>query len=202
MKKNLVLLLSIFVCSACQPEALQLLPPGLESLQIIPLQPSQPQPIPETVIQVSQNPAHTGKFRIVIGGSPQISAGGFRTQKLHGDVNSLKLYLVPGNSGTQTPSYISPLMPKTGQTQMFTFSGVDQGSFYVAASAYQSTTNITNTNGTNYIQVQDSGLQHAFVSSAGGEDPTFPGRVTVTPLNHFLAGTPSLVINLTLVAGP
>ena len=175
------------------------MPSGLENLKIIPLQPSFPITQQETVLKVSNNTAHTGKIRVMIGGG----GPSFRTQKLHGDVVNLKLYLVPGNTGTQTPSYTSPLIGKTSQNQMFTFENVDSGSYYVAASAYDNTsTNITDTNGTNYIQVQDGGLKHAFVSSAGGEDPTFPGRVTVTPTNHFVTGIPSLVINLTLVAGP
>ncbi len=173
------------------------MPAGLENLKIIPLQPSFPITQQETVLKVSNNTAHTGKIRVMIGGGTS-----FRTQKLHSDVVNLKLYLVPGNTGTQTPSYTSPLIGKTSQNQMFTFENVDSGSYYVAASAYDNTsTNITDISGPNHIQVNDSGLKHAFVSNSGGET-AFPGRVTIAPITHLVAETPTLGISLILVAGP
>lgn len=151
----------------------------------------------ETLIQVSKNPKATGKFRVMLS-----SSRGFQTQKTHADVSFIKLYLVNGNSSPQTPVFISPLIPKTGSSQIFTFSGVDYGTFYVAASAYDSIpSNISNNSGTDYIQVDDGGLQNAFVSSSGGEAPIAPGRVTIAPINHALSGTPTLGINLLLMPG-
>lgn len=197
MKQHFFLMLLILLCTACQAEVALSLPPGLENLKIIPLQPSQPAPMTETLIQVSKNPHATGKFRIMLG-----SSRGFQTQKTHAQVSFIKLYLVNGNAGTQSPVFISPLIAKTGPNQVFTFSGVDQGSFYVAASAYDNLpSNITNNGGTDYIQVGDGGLQNAFVSSVGGESPTFPGRVTIAPSNHALSGMPTLGINLLLMPG-
>ncbi len=174
------------------------MPAGLENLKIMPLQPSLPITQSETVLKVSNNTAHTGKIRVMIrGGNPS-----FRTQKLHTDVVNIKLYLVPGNTGTQTPSYTSPLIGKTSQNQMFTFENVDSGSYYVAASAYDTNSiNITDTSGPNHIQVNDAGLKHAFVSISGGETAV-PGRVTIAPITHQVTDTPTVGIALILVAGP
>ncbi|MBT9545380.1 MAG: hypothetical protein IV090_08325 [Candidatus Sericytochromatia bacterium] len=196
--KKLNLFMSVLLCTACQLQPQTLMPPGLENLKIIPLQASLPVTQSETVLKVSNNSAHTGKIRVMIGGGTP----SFRTQKLHTDVVNIKLYLVPGNTGTQTPLYTSPLIGKTSQNQMFTFENIDSGSYYVAASAYDNTsTNITDISGPNYIQVNDSGIKHAFVSNSGGET-AFPGRVTIAPITHLVAETPTLGISLILVAGP
>lgn len=194
MKKYIYLL--TLLLTACQSPTRVILPPGLENLKIIPLQPSSVQP--ETLFQVSQNPADTGKIRVLIGSNQN-----FGIQKTGAQVTDLKLYLVPGNTGTQTPSFAG-LIPKTAQTQAVMFTGVPGGSYYVAASAYAFTTNITDSNGTDHIQVNDAGLKHAFVSSSGGES-SFPGRVTISADGNYSIAptdTSTLVINLTLVAGP
>lgn len=207
MKQHIGLLLVSLLCTACQ--SLQPgLPPSpspfsLEHFKIIPLQPSQPTSLAETVLQVSKEPKAKGRFRVIL------KAGiDFQIQKTHEDVACIKLYLVTSNlpSPPQFPFYTSPCITKTSQYQLFTFSNVPGGYFYVAASAYDSSnTNITNSSGLNNIEVYDPDIftiQNAFVSASGG-DPGNPGRVTIAPITYTL-GTghePTLGINLVLMPG-
>ncbi|MEZ0370778.1 MAG: hypothetical protein ACAI44_16930 [Candidatus Sericytochromatia bacterium] len=139
------------------------------------------------------------------GGRIAVELSGFRLQSLLSPPpRSLKLYLVPGNSGTQTPS-LGPFVLDTtrlneqGDSQFVAFHNVPAGSYYVAASAYSQAggegNNLTDSGHDGQIDVLDGEAEHAYVTTSGGEENSFPGRVTVMS-DYSIHGTAQLQLRL------
>lgn len=127
------------------------------------------------------------------------------------NITHFKVYVVSGNSGTVTiinnggpftvAAGLGAMYPQARAIVFDNVPGPSSPVYYVAASAYNSSLNITG-NGPRggYVQVNDGGLQDAFVSVGGGNNVTDIGEIQVgSPFHDVMAGhQPTLLIFMTL----